>query len=411
MEQQGYDGDGNRVQGSVGGVVTAYLGNYFEWTGSTSTMVKYYYAGGARIAMRKGATERYWLLTDHLGGTNVTVTTGGDEYGELRYEAWGETYFTSGTTPTTMRYTGQREEQSLGIYFYNARYYDPMLGRFIQADSIIPNPSDPPSFDRYAYVRNSPVIFNDPSGHDLNCGVRGSHAAPEDCAEADPGYTGNVFPTNPDTLDWNQLSDIGKQHYVTYRDMWSDRSDTAWWWNDLRLGGDGHFSVNDYMAMVLNAELDGMYNKSAYVAEWQESLARLSYTNNISRTPEGMLNFVAGQVGGIRMYPENYYDSSLEGLDTAIETLNTIWNPLVMGHGEWMTGCIPGRPCYAGSYTSSSNRQLYYIDAFIDAGCPLSHVYSFYGSCAGDFSFFLDQGNANYWHDEYCAINPTDWRC
>ncbi len=67
-----YDGDGNRVKGTVGGVTTTYLGNYFEWTGSTSTMIKYYYAGSTRVAMRQGSTL-YWLLGDHLGSTSRVV--------------------------------------------------------------------------------------------------------------------------------------------------------------------------------------------------------------------------------------------------------------------------------------------------------------------------------------------------
>jgi hypothetical protein len=40
-----YDSHGNQVKGTAGGVTTYYVGNYFEWTGSTSTMVKYYSAG------------------------------------------------------------------------------------------------------------------------------------------------------------------------------------------------------------------------------------------------------------------------------------------------------------------------------------------------------------------------------
>ena len=47
-----YDGDGNRVQGTLGGVTTTYIGNYYEWSGSGST--QYYYGSGSqRIAMRR----------------------------------------------------------------------------------------------------------------------------------------------------------------------------------------------------------------------------------------------------------------------------------------------------------------------------------------------------------------------
>ena len=61
--------------------------------------------------------------------------------------------------------TGQREETGLGLYDYGARYYDPELGRFIQPDTIVPNPGDAQAFDRYAYVNNNPLKYTDPTGH------------------------------------------------------------------------------------------------------------------------------------------------------------------------------------------------------------------------------------------------------
>jgi hypothetical protein len=46
-----------------------------------------------------------------------------------------------------------------------ARWYDAVLGRFLQADTIVPNPADPQSLNRYAYGLNNPVKYTDPSGH------------------------------------------------------------------------------------------------------------------------------------------------------------------------------------------------------------------------------------------------------
>lgn len=48
---------------------------------------------------------------------------------------------------------------------YVARWYDPAIGRFIQADSVVPNPASAVGFDRYAYTLNNPVKYTDPSGH------------------------------------------------------------------------------------------------------------------------------------------------------------------------------------------------------------------------------------------------------
>ncbi|MGC9397236.1 MAG: RHS repeat-associated core domain-containing protein [Anaerolineae bacterium] len=53
----------------------------------------------------------------------------------------------------------------MGLYFYNARYYDPALGRFIQADTIVPSPANPQSLNRYAYTLNNPLRYTDPTGH------------------------------------------------------------------------------------------------------------------------------------------------------------------------------------------------------------------------------------------------------
>lgn len=60
---------------------------------------------------------------------------------------------------------GQRADSVSGIYDYNAPYYDPATGRFIQPDRIVPQPYNPQDWDRYRYVRNNPLVYSDPTGH------------------------------------------------------------------------------------------------------------------------------------------------------------------------------------------------------------------------------------------------------
>jgi hypothetical protein len=48
---------------------------------------------------------------------------------------------------------------------YRARFYHPILARFIQPDTMIPDPSNPQAFNRYSYVMNRPTIYTDPSGY------------------------------------------------------------------------------------------------------------------------------------------------------------------------------------------------------------------------------------------------------
>jgi RHS repeat-associated protein len=147
----------------------AYIGNYYEWDASASTPSKYYYAGSERVAMRSGtgsgSTGLKWLLDDHLGSTAITADGAtGAKLSELRYKPWGEIRYASQPTMTDRRYTGQRME-GIGLYDYGARWFDASSGRFVQADTIVPNPGDPQAWDRYAAMNNNPVVFVDPTGH------------------------------------------------------------------------------------------------------------------------------------------------------------------------------------------------------------------------------------------------------
>jgi RHS repeat-associated protein len=125
-----------------------------------------------RVAMREAGNLSY-LLTDHLGSTSKVANFDGlSVHSQQLYKPWGEGRYTSGTLPTTYKYTGQREEGYINLYWYNSRWYDPALGRFVQPDSIIPSQTDPLSWDRYCYTLNNPVRYNDPSGHCPWCGSR-----------------------------------------------------------------------------------------------------------------------------------------------------------------------------------------------------------------------------------------------
>jgi hypothetical protein len=128
----------------------------------------------------------------------VLATSAGSKSAEVRYRAWGEDRYTPGTAPTDFRYTGQRVETSLGLYFYGARWYDSYLNPIIPSEtgyyspltvdyhenqfleqlnyenrkrlfnpqSKLPLvPTNSLAFDRYSYANNNPVRYTDPSGH------------------------------------------------------------------------------------------------------------------------------------------------------------------------------------------------------------------------------------------------------
>jgi len=75
--------------------------------------------------------------------------------------------YPTGSVPTDRRFTGQRsEEATLGsLYDYGARFYSPVVGRFLSADTIVPGAGNPQAWNRYSYTVNNPLKYTDPSGH------------------------------------------------------------------------------------------------------------------------------------------------------------------------------------------------------------------------------------------------------
>ncbi|MBI5823368.1 MAG: RHS repeat-associated core domain-containing protein [Chloroflexi bacterium] len=128
-----------------------------------------------------------YFLSDHLGSTSISTDTAGVKVSEMRYKPWGEVRYAwtndtlnanSAYALTRYTFTGQYSHmddpstpasEGFGLMHYGARMYDPALGRFTSADTIVPGGVQ--GYDRYAYVNNSPVNYTDPSGHISMCGA------------------------------------------------------------------------------------------------------------------------------------------------------------------------------------------------------------------------------------------------
>ena len=161
-----FDGDGSRVRSTLDGTTTTFAGTHYEVTGSAVT--KYYYSGTSRIAMRGSSGVRY-IFGDHLGSASVTADASGSNVTRQLYKPWGETR-SSGSVPMKYTFTGQYSYSTeIGLLFYVARFFDPQLGRFISADTIVPQPWNPLSWDRYLYVLGNALRYTDPSGHNPTC--------------------------------------------------------------------------------------------------------------------------------------------------------------------------------------------------------------------------------------------------
>jgi len=134
-----------------------------RFTGQREETSLGFYDYGARPydpAQRQGGVLTC-LHGDHLGSASLATNASGAKItdSDTRYYPYGATRpGLAGTgLPTDRRFTGQREETSLGFYDYGARPYDPALGRFLQADTLVPESGNPQSLNRYAYTLDNPL--------------------------------------------------------------------------------------------------------------------------------------------------------------------------------------------------------------------------------------------------------------
>jgi RHS repeat-associated protein len=114
------------------------------------------------IGESNGSTTNLFL-TDGLGSviTTISATAGNASVqGNQAYGPYGNTQYQAGAMGTAKGFTGQYQDAT-ALDYYNARYYDPVVGRFLSADTVQGNGM---GMDPYAYVGGNPETNTDPTG-------------------------------------------------------------------------------------------------------------------------------------------------------------------------------------------------------------------------------------------------------
>lgn len=165
-----YDGDGNRVAKTSGGVTTQYLVDDANPTGLAQV---------AEEVVNGAVTRRYVYGLGRISQvqpvSNVWTPSfyGYDAHGDVRslmdgigavtdtydYDAWGNVIATTGTTANVYRYQGEAMDEETGLYYLRARYYDAVAGRFVTVDPLASEGNHP-----YTYASADPVNGHDPTG-------------------------------------------------------------------------------------------------------------------------------------------------------------------------------------------------------------------------------------------------------
>jgi RHS repeat-associated protein len=238
-----YDAEFNRhykqegVLNSLGSIntykdATYYVGKEYEKIEKQNGDILHRYTintgGGAIQIERQDGSNKdkpMYMLGDNLGSTNVIINGLGEIEQRLAFDPWGMRTAIPGMDNavngvTNRGYTGHEMDDEVGLVNMNARIYDPVLGRFLSADGVLPDAEDMQAFNRYSYVYNNPLKFTDPTGH-----VPGVHGGNTDVGDQ-PNSCGYGSGCIRDGMD----------RYVDEYDAWEnsyeDRDDYDYYGNE-----------------------------------------------------------------------------------------------------------------------------------------------------------------------------------
>ena len=174
-----YDAFGNRVAKTVNGVTTKYLveddvnptglPQVLEETVNGAVQRVYTY-GLQRISeyqMVSGTWTASYYGYDGAGSVRQLTNSAGAVTDSYEYDAFGNSFTKTGSTPNNYLYRGEQYDSDLGLYYLRARYYNPVTGRFVSRDPEDGIATDPATLHKYLYAGGDPVNKKDPTGRDF----------------------------------------------------------------------------------------------------------------------------------------------------------------------------------------------------------------------------------------------------
>jgi RHS repeat-associated protein len=185
-----YDGDGKRVKkctaGTTPGTCATNPTGTLYWTGTGSdplvetdlagnVLENYIFFKGKRIARRDASTHAvHYYFSDYLGTHSLITDANGTmpPQEESDFYPYGGEILVSGSDPNHYKFTGKERDAESGLDNFGARFDASSLGRFIIPDPLyleVHRLGDPQQLNLYAYGKNNPLKFTDPSGMDIYC--------------------------------------------------------------------------------------------------------------------------------------------------------------------------------------------------------------------------------------------------
>ena len=129
-------------------------------------LIRYAYRKGKHLA-KFTPNETYFYGTDHLGSTTVMTDSHGEVVWRGYISPFGDSATGEGSVEEAVKFTGKELDPETGLYYFNARWYDPVLGRFTTEDPARDG------LNWFVYVGHNPLRFIDPTGLEIEVGLSG----------------------------------------------------------------------------------------------------------------------------------------------------------------------------------------------------------------------------------------------
>jgi RHS repeat-associated protein len=169
-----YNPEGLRDLKSTGRPGAAGVTHYFhehaqavlELDGAGAETAHGVYGDGTLLARSAGGDILFYLHNGH-GDVTALVDASGTVVASYYYDAFGNVMEENGpaAADNDRLYSGYQYDRQSGLYYLNARHYDPDLARFMNEDTYWGDPRDPLSLNLYTYGSNNPIRYWDPTGH------------------------------------------------------------------------------------------------------------------------------------------------------------------------------------------------------------------------------------------------------
>jgi RHS repeat-associated protein len=130
------------------------------------------YINAGNLSVRLENDQPTYLHNDLLGSPVAATDAFGVVIWQEHYTPYGEKWQRAAANDDQASFTGHIADSATGLTYMEARYYDPVIGRFLSNDPVGFAPSRPEYFNRYAYVGNDPLNKTDPDGQMANFVVK-----------------------------------------------------------------------------------------------------------------------------------------------------------------------------------------------------------------------------------------------